>query len=141
MTYTISEVARMMGVAPHTLRFYDQQGLLPFVDRVNGRRVFKDEDFAWLHIINCLKNTGMSIKDIHTYIELCGKGDQTLIERQAIIVHQKELVEKKIKELESNLEVLASKMKYYDEAIKAGTESVFGNESCSPKTDIADNKE
>ena len=54
MTYTISEIAERMGVSVHTLRLYDKEGLLPFVDRVNGRRVFKDGDFAWLKAINCL---------------------------------------------------------------------------------------
>lgn len=51
--YTISEVAEKMGVSVHTLRFYDKEGLLPDVDRVNGRRVFKDKDFGWLRVLNC----------------------------------------------------------------------------------------
>ena len=39
-TYSISEVASMMGVAPSTLRYYEKEGLLPNVKRVNGKRVF-----------------------------------------------------------------------------------------------------
>lgn len=42
MSYTISQVAQMMGVAPSTLRYYDKEGLLPNVKRVNGIRVFED---------------------------------------------------------------------------------------------------
>ena len=71
MTYSISEAAKQMGVSVHTLRYYDKEGLLPFVERVNGRRVFKDSDFSWLKIISCLKNTGMPLKEIRRYMELC----------------------------------------------------------------------
>lgn len=45
MSYTISQVAQMMGVTPSTLRYYDKEGLLPNVKRVNGIRVFEDTDF------------------------------------------------------------------------------------------------
>lgn len=89
MTYTISEIAEKMGVSVHTLRFYDKEGLLPFVDRVNGRRVFKDEDFAWLRIISCLKNTGMPLKEIRQYMELCKLGDASLQERQEMILRKR----------------------------------------------------
>lgn len=75
MTYTISEIAEKMGVSVFTLRFYDKEGLLPFVERINGRRVFKDEDFAWLRVISCLKTTGMPIREIREYIALCSGGD------------------------------------------------------------------
>ena len=44
MSYTIGEVAEMMGVTPSTLRYYDQEGLFP---------VFEDKDFTWLRVLNC----------------------------------------------------------------------------------------
>ena len=62
MSYTIKEVAEMMGVKPSTLRYYDTEGLLPNIKRVNGIRIFDDEDFKWLRILNCLKKTNMSLK-------------------------------------------------------------------------------
>lgn len=52
MFYTIGEMAKKMGVAPSTLRYYDKEGLLPFVERSGGGiRMFKDEDIEWLFII------------------------------------------------------------------------------------------
>ena len=132
MTYTISEVAQMMGVTAHTLRYYDQEGLLPFVDRVNGRRVFKDADFAWLRVIHCLKNTGMPLKDIREYIELGAGGDATLEARQAIIKKQHEAVEAQIRALQVNLKELEYKEWYYETAIAAGTESIHFGRPCNP---------
>lgn len=122
MTYTISEVAQKMGVSAHTLRFYDKEGLLPNVDRVNGRRVFKDKDFAWLRVLNCLKNTGMPLKEIHRYLELCKLGDNSLNDRLKLLLDQKENIENQIKFLEYNMKELKYKIWYYEKAIEAGTE-------------------
>ncbi len=76
MFYNISEVAKKMNVTSSTLRYYDKEGLLPFVDRTEGGiRKFKEDDFEWLSIIECLKNTGMSIKDIKAFIDWCMDGE------------------------------------------------------------------
>lgn len=135
-TYTISEVAEKMGVSAHTLRYYDKEGLLPFVDRVNGRRVFKDQDFNTLRIINCLKNTGMPIKEIKHYIQLCQLGDDSLIERQEIILRQKERIEEQIRFLNHNLQEIEYKVWYYETAIKSGTEKIHDHCQCRADFEI-----
>ena len=62
MYYTVGEMAKRLGVAPSTLRYYDQEGLLPFVERSEGGiRVFKESDYEWLQVIGCLKKTGMPL--------------------------------------------------------------------------------
>lgn len=132
MTYTISEIADKMGVSIHTLRFYDKEGLLPFIERVNGRRVFKDEDFAWLRVLHCLKNTGMPLREIRRYLELIQQGDASLRERQAIILQQKESLEEQISFLQYNLKELEYKAWYYEKAIEAGSESIHAGRSCNP---------
>ena len=64
MLYTVGEAAKILNVAPSTIRYYDKEGLLPFVERSGGGiRMFTDENFQWLYIIDCLKKTGMPIKD------------------------------------------------------------------------------
>ena len=132
MTYTISEIAEKMGVSVLTLRFYDKEGLLPFVDRVNGRRVFKDEDFAWLRIISCLKNTGMPLKEIRQYMELCQLGDASLQERLEMILRQKRSIEDQIRSLQENLKLIEYKVWYYETAVAAGTESIHSDLPCNP---------
>ncbi len=68
MTYTIKEVAQKVGLSIYTLRFYDKQGLLPFVMRnTAGYRTFTDSDLSIIHTICCLKNTDMKISDIRQY--------------------------------------------------------------------------
>jgi DNA-binding transcriptional MerR regulator len=144
MTYTISEIAEMMNVSTHTLRFYDKEGLLPDVERVNGRRVFSEKDLKWLRVLNCLKNTGMPIKEIRKYIELCRQGDKTLEERYQIILKQKSKIEKQIEFLQYNLKEINYKEWYYQKAIEAGTESIHSENPCGTTMapdEIPENKE
>ena len=123
MEYTISEFARKIGMTTYTLRYYEKEGLLFGIERKNGRRIFKDENFVTVKMINCLKNTGMSIHEIRQYLELCRKGDSTLKQRHDIILKQKDLLERKIGSLQKNLEALRHKEIYYQKAVEAGTEN------------------
>lgn len=128
MFYTVGEMAKRLGVAPSTLRFYDKEGLLPFVERSDGGiRVFKDSDFEWLMVIGCLKKTGMPLKDIREFIVMAIEGDDTIDARLDLINKQKESVEKQIAELEEIHRVLEFKQWYYETAKKEGTTSVPRN--------------
>lgn len=125
MTYSIGEIAKMLKVEPSTLRYYDQIGIFPNIKRVNGRRVFTDEDFKWLRVLKCMKKINMPIKKIRKYVQLAQKGDDTLIQRYQMILEQKEIVEKEIQELEKCYKEFAFKEWYYKTAIEAGTEKVL----------------
>ena len=82
MIYTIGEMAEKLGVSPSTLRYYDKEGLLPFMEHPKGRiRVFTDKDYEWLHIIECLKKTDMQLKDIRDFIHMAMEGDETIDDR------------------------------------------------------------
>lgn len=90
MTYTVGQMAKMLGLAGSTLRYYDKEGLLPFVERSSGGiRMFREKDYEWLQIIECLKKAGMSIKDIKKYIVLLQQGDSTIQERLELFQHQR----------------------------------------------------
>lgn len=128
MFYTIAQVAEKFGLTAHTLRYYDKEGLLRFVDRTScGARRFKDEDFEWLAVITCLKDTGMQVKDIKTYIDWCFEGDCTIEQRLEMFCKQKEKVNAQIKELKRHLKKIEYKIWYYEEAKKAGTLSIHKN--------------
>lgn len=123
MGYSISEIAKMLNVSAYTIRYYDKEGLFPMVKRVNGIRVFEDKDFPWLRLLNCLKNTGMPIKKIKEYLDLCKEGDASLKERLNLILEQEENVKKEIGILENNLKEIEFKKAYYETAIANGGES------------------
>lgn len=127
MSYSIKEVATMMNVTSSTLRYWDSEGLLPNVAKINGRRVFEDKDFKWLRVLNCMKNINMPIKKIREYVELAKKGDSTLQARYEMILAQKKEIQKQIDDLNNCLKEFEYKEWYYETAIKAGTEKAVEN--------------
>lgn len=134
MSYSIKQVADMMGVTTATIRYYDSEGLLPNVKRVNGRRIFEDEDFKWLRVLNCMKKINMPIKKIKEYVELAQKGDSTLQERYNLILEQKKAIQKEIQNLNMCLNEFKFKEWYYKTAIEAGTEKILSNVSSNSPT-------
>lgn len=125
MLYTVGEMAKLLDVAPSTLRYYDKEGLLPFVERSqSGIRMFKDTDYEWLQIINCLKKTGMPLKDIKDFIYMAMAGDETIDERLELFKKQKAVIEMQMAELQETLNTLNFKCWYYETAKNAGTTSV-----------------
>jgi DNA-binding transcriptional MerR regulator len=124
-TYSIGEVAKELSLTVYTLRYYDKEGLMPFVDRTpSGTRVFKDSDIEALKIIECLKSTGMPIKEIKAFIDWCSEGDSTLKQRYEMFMERKSIVEAQMEELKKTMNLIDHKCWYYRTAIDAGTEDV-----------------
>lgn len=125
MSYSIGEVAARMGTNASTLRYYDKKGLLPFVDRdAAGRRKFKDNDFNFLEVIDCLKRSGVPIKDIGNFIDLCLQGDATLRQRYDYLDQEEAVLADKVREMQAQLDFLRFKKWYYKTAVEAGTEAI-----------------
>lgn len=122
MSYSIKEVAELMNVSTATLRYYDDEGLLPNIKRVNGRRVFEEEDFKWLKLLSCMKEINMPIKKIREYVQLTQQGDSTLQARFEMILQQKQIILSQVEELNKCLKVFEFKEEYYKKAIAAGSE-------------------
>ena len=132
MFYTIGEMAQKLNVAPSTLRYYDKEGLLPFVERSNGGiRMFKDEDMEWLRLLGCLKKAGMLLKEIRTFIDWSRQGDATIGQRLDLIEKQRQSVLDQQKQLEDTLLMLDYKRWYYQTAREAGTCAV--HDSLTPE--------
>ena len=128
MAYSIGVMAQKLNVAPSTLRYYDKEGLLPFVERSNGGvRIFKDEDYAFLKIIHCLKASGMQIKDIREFISLVMQGDETIDARLELFKKRRSELEKQMADLQETLEALNYKCWYFKEAEKKGDVYYYKN--------------
>ena len=122
MAYTVGEMARRLGVPASTIRYYDKEGLLPFVGRSSGGiRVFTEKDFEWLRIIECLKKTGMSLKDIREYIELAMQGDETIARRLELFRKQRTVLEARMAELQQTMDTLDYKCWFYETAAARGS--------------------
>ncbi|VDG20606.1 MerR family transcriptional regulator [Lactobacillus paracollinoides] [Lactiplantibacillus mudanjiangensis] len=133
MTYSIGEVAQRLGVSVNTLRYYDQQGLMPDIKRsTGGKRLFEEDDLHYLYVVLCLKRTGMTISQIQEYVALTRGGDATLAKRLTIFKDQMAAVDKEILKLQTYRDCLNYKAAYYQRAVAAGTESVNANDESLP---------
>jgi DNA-binding transcriptional MerR regulator len=122
MTYSIGEVANMLNISISTLRYYDKEGLLPLVNRTSGNiRVFDEADIECLKMIECLKTTGMQLKDVKLFFEWCEAGDSTIEKRYQLFVKQKEKTEQQIALLQQALNRVNYKCEYYRLAKERGT--------------------
>lgn len=125
MSYTIKEAAQITHLPATTLRYYDKEGILPMVERKeSGYRIFSDKDITMIRLVECLKKTGLSIKDIKQFSKWVSDGDASLQQRYQLFLDRKECVQQQIQELQETLELINYKCQYYETAIAAGTEAI-----------------
>ena len=116
-------MSELTGLPASTLRYYDKQGLLPNLKRDgNNIRIFTEEDYGQLRIIECLKRSGLSIKDIKDFIDMAGK-DSALTGRLEIFRKRREILKRELEDLKGVLDVIEYKCWYYEKVCEAGTEA------------------
>lgn len=132
-TFLIGEIAEKYRIPISTIRYYDKNGLLPLVKRTRGNvRIFSEEDMRLLNMIECLKSTGMQIKDIRTFIEWCTEGDSTIEKRYQMFLDRKKEAEQQIAAMQRTLDLINFKCEYYRKAMEAGTTEIPELQNCCP---------
>ncbi|QNV51618.1 HTH-type transcriptional regulator AdhR [Bacillus velezensis] len=85
--HTVKEAAMITGLTEHAVRFYTDKGLVPSVQRnKNNICLFDEESINWLFGVKCLRQSGMPIEDIKTYVNLCLEGDSTIPQRYTLLM-------------------------------------------------------
>lgn len=117
--YRIKDVSELLGVSTYTLRYYEKIGLLNFVKRdENGIREFEPADLMTINTIICLKETGMSLKNIKEYLKLADDGLNSVEKRKKLFLEQKQKVTKEIAALNKSMKIIDRKINFYNEAAK-----------------------
>lgn len=115
----MKEVAEKTNLEPHTIRYYEQEGLLPFIERdEHGYRIFKESDLGWFDFINCLKITGMTINDLKKIITLTVNEDTNFDSRRKILLDHKKKLEQQQEALNKALNKVDVKLQYFDDLEK-----------------------
>ena len=135
MEYTVKQIAELMEMSEHTVRYYTDLNLLPVKRDSANRRIFDEESVNWLMGIKCLKGCGMSIEDIKRYGDLCLQGDGTLAERREIMRKQLVLAEQKLNEARAVFDYITKKVAHYDDVIAGKTA-----DDTNPATRVLPNK-
>lgn len=121
MTYSIGEFAKILGVTPSTLRYYEKEGLLTPNRDENNLREFTDDDIGWAQFLLHLKDSGMLVTELREYTKWRKIGDETIPERLDLLKNRKHLVEREIQVLQQSLDILNRKIEFYNDQLKGKT--------------------
>ncbi|MED3726168.1 MerR family transcriptional regulator [Priestia filamentosa] len=121
MTYSIGEFAKILGVTPSTLRYYEKEGLLTPNRDENNLREFTDDDIGWAQFLLHLKDSGMLVTELREYTKWRKIGDETIPERLNLLKNRKHLVEREIQVLQQSLDILNRKIEFYNDRLKGKT--------------------
>lgn len=118
MSYTIGELAKKFNIAPSALRYYEKEGLIPGVKR---KASVEAKDCEVLLLIDCLKQSGMSIKEISHFIELLHAGERTLEDRADILSNLEVKFKEELKRQKQTLKRLQYENWVYRQAVRLGS--------------------
>lgn len=115
MSKTIAEVAAETGFSTPTLRYYEQEGLLPRVPRDGaGNRIYGEAEMAHLNVLRCLRSAGLSLAEVKHYFKLVEQGEETLLARRDLMIQAQARMQRQFEEIEGCLRFLDHKIRYYD---------------------------
>ncbi|OEL03322.1 transcriptional regulator [Staphylococcus succinus] len=121
----ISEVSQKMDISIDTLRYYEKIGIIPQIARTNGGvRNYTEDDLNWINLAKCMRQSGLSIEALAHYLELFQQGEDTQVERLAILSEQRETVLNTIQQMKDTLELLNKKIDNYETVLKPREEAL-----------------
>lgn len=114
----IAEVSKEYGLSVDTLRYYERIGLLPNVTRTaSGIRDYSEQDCARVQFVKCMRAASVSIEALIEYMQLFEQGEHTAAARKTLLEEQRELVEKRIADMQAGLDRLNGKIENYEEML------------------------
>ena len=122
---TIAEVSEKHQISADTLRYYEKEGLIPYISRTEGGvRNYTQEDCARIGFVKCMRSAGLSIEVLKQYFELFAKGKRTLKTRRDLLATEREKLRARMAELQDTLKRLDYKISVYDNALKSKTKEL-----------------
>lgn len=123
MEISIGEASKLTNLSISKLRYYDEHGLIPALKRTSsGLRKFDDNSLNALNLIECLKKSGMKLKEIKQFMDWCLEGNSTLNQRLEMFYTQEKNILSQIESLQSTLNLIKFKQWYYETAVEHNSE-------------------
>lgn len=81
----VSELARLVGITPAAVRFYEAEGVLPAAPRAaNGYRDYGDDDLCRLRLVVAMRGLGLDLAESGRLAGLCRDGQCDVMEAQLL---------------------------------------------------------
>ncbi|MBN9139280.1 MAG: MerR family transcriptional regulator [Micrococcales bacterium] len=109
----VREAAALVKLSPHTLRYYENEGLVRPARNGSGYREYAAGDLRRLVFLTRMRVSGMTMQDLKRYIRLVEQGDTTIAERRRIMLDQRDRITRQLRELTLALEATEYKIRSY----------------------------
>jgi DNA-binding transcriptional MerR regulator len=109
----ITEVADLLDISPHTLRYYERAGLVEVARDSNGHRVYDADAVRRLVFLTRMRLSGMPMRDLQHYISLVDAGGHTVPERLDMLLEHRDTIRRRIRELSLSLTATEYKIATY----------------------------
>lgn len=116
----IGELAERTGRSVHTIRWYEQQGLLPPVPRLGAHRIYSNRHVEWLGLMERLRASGMSVAELRRYTAYAQRGGAALEQTREVLRAHRKRVEDSIEQWQRALELIDEKIEFYTRWIDEG---------------------
>ena len=124
---TIAEVSKKVNLSADTLRYYERIGLIPEVNRTeSGIRNYTEKDLGLVEFVICFRNAGVSIETLIEYMKLYKKGDSTIEARKQLLISQREVMQKRLDEIQKTFETLNFKIDNYEKILIKREKELLG---------------
>ncbi|MBS4104460.1 MerR family transcriptional regulator [Tsukamurella paurometabola] len=110
---SIAEVADMLDLSPHSIRYYERAGLISVERDALGHRVYDAEAQRRLVFITRMRLSGMPMRDLQRYIELVDLGEDSVDERLEMLVEHRDTIRRRMRELALSLAATEYKIAAY----------------------------
>lgn len=118
---TIKEVCEKFDLTPDTLRYYENVGVIPKVNRTKGGiRDYSEQDIKWVENAVCMRSAGVPIEMLIEYVRLFQEGDETIKARRDLLMEVRVKVQKQLDKYQTTMDRLNYKISRYEEAVKTG---------------------
>ncbi|GAW50815.1 MULTISPECIES: MerR family transcriptional regulator [unclassified Nocardioides] len=121
MSYSIAQAASATALTPDTLRYYERDGLMlqPVGRSTTGHRRYTDADLRWIGLLNCLRGTGMPIRDVRRYAALVRQGEGNEQARLDLLRAHRHHVLAQLAEVQEHLGAIDRKIGIYIDKVDA----------------------
>ncbi|MCZ4521138.1 MerR family transcriptional regulator [Rhodococcus ruber] len=109
----ISEVAELLDISAHTLRYYERCGLIEVARDGVDHRSYDNVAIRRLVFLTRMRLSGMPMRDLQHYVELVDGGEHTVPERLDMLVEHRDTVRRRIRELQLSLVATEYKIATY----------------------------
>lgn len=124
---TIKEVSEKYNISQDTLRYYEKEGLINPVPRVSGIRNYGKAEIDNIEFIICMRNAGLPVNVLKEYINLIRQGNKTAEKRRELLIEQREIVKKRLEDLNKAYERLNYKIDSYSSVILDNEKKLIKN--------------